>query len=274
VLYAEPNYTVRALAVPNDPMFPQLWGMPQIKATNAWDRATGSDDIVVCVIDTGVDYNHPDLAGNMWTNPGEVPGNGVDDDGNGYVDDVHGYDFVNNDGDPMDDHGHGTHCSGTIGGIGNNGVGVAGVNWKVRIMALKFLSASGGGSTADAIDAVNYSVQMGVRVSNNSWGGGGYSAALYDAINAGKTVGQLFCAAAGNDTNDNDANPSYPASYDRPGQHHRRGRDRPGRQPGRLQQLGRHQRRSRRAGHRYPQLPAGRRLPADVGRWCSPSTPA
>ena len=106
---------------------------------------------MVGVIDTGIDYNHPDLAANMWTNPGEIAGNGIDDDGNGYVDDIHGYDFVNNDGDPMDDHCHGTHCAGTIGGVGNNGVGVAGVNWTVKLVALKFLDSGGSGSTSGAI---------------------------------------------------------------------------------------------------------------------------
>ena len=126
--------------------FSELWGMhntgqtggtpgADIHAPEAWDITTGSRQIIVAVIDTGVDYTHPDLTNNIWTNPGEIPGNGIDDDGNGYVDDVHGYDFVNNDGDPMDDHDHGTHCSGTIGGEGNNGIGVAGVCWQVRIMA-------------------------------------------------------------------------------------------------------------------------------------------
>src|SRR4029077_14236275 len=112
-------------------------------------------------IDTGIDYNHPDLAANIWTNPGEVPGNRVDDDHNGFVDDVHGYDFANNDGDPKDDNGHGTHTAGTVGAGGNNGVGVVGVNWHVQLMAVKFLGAGGSGTTSDAVRAINYSVQMG-----------------------------------------------------------------------------------------------------------------
>ena len=134
--YIEPNYIVQANEIPNDPRFPELYGLnntcqtggtadADIDATEAWDVFTGSHNVLIGVIDTGVDYNHPDLAANIWTNPGEIPGNSVDDDNNGYVDDVHGYDFVNNDGDPMDDHGHGSHCSGTIGGVGNNAPGAA-----------------------------------------------------------------------------------------------------------------------------------------------------
>jgi hypothetical protein len=225
VLYAEPNYKVKALRQPNDSLFSELWAMQNsgqfggkpgadISAVKAWDKSIGSRDVIVAVIDSGVDYNHPDLAGNMWTNPREIPGNGIDDDNNGYIDDVHGYDFAYGDGDPMDGDGHGTHVSGTIGGLGNNIGGVAGVNWQVRIMALKFLSDEGWGYTADAIAAVEYAVRMGANLSNNSWGGGGYSQALYDAIRAAGSANQLFVAAAGNAANDNDASPSYPASYD------------------------------------------------------------
>lgn len=224
ILYAEPNYIVHATKTPNDPQFGQLWGLnntgqgggtadADVDAPEGWDRTTGSKSVVVAVIDTGVDYNHPDLAANMWTNPGEIPGNGIDDDNNGYVDDVHGYDFFNKDGDPMDDVDHGTHCSGTIGGVGDNGVGVAGVNWNVKIMALKFIGPAGG-TDAGAIEAIEYALKMGVRVSNNSWGGGGYSQALYDAIKKARDQGHLFIAAAGNDGTDNDTIPSYPATYD------------------------------------------------------------
>src|SRR5206468_3746935 len=141
----------------------------KIGAPAVWNVATGDPDFVVGVIDTGVDYTHPDLAANMWTNPGEVEGNGIDDDGNGYIDDIHGWDFINNDNDPMDDVDHGTHVSGTIGAVGNNGIGVTGVNWNVKIMALKFLGPNGG-STSGAIAAINYSINMGVKVTNNSWG--------------------------------------------------------------------------------------------------------
>ncbi len=227
VQYAEPDYIQKVQAVPNDPDFARLWGMhntgqtggtkdADIDAPEAWDLAKGSSSIVVAVIDSGVDYTHPDLADNMWINLAEQNGQvGVDDDNNGYIDDVYGYDFANMDGDPMDDHGHGTHCAGTIGARGNNNVGVAGVNWQVKIMALKFLTAGGGGSTADAISAVQYAVRMGAKLTNNSWGGYGFSQALYDAIEAAGKSGQLFVAAAGNESNNNDGDtPAYPGSYD------------------------------------------------------------
>lgn len=174
-------------AVPNDPSFGRLWGLDNtgqtggrsdadVDAPEAWNISTGSASVVVGVIDTGVDYSHPDLRANMWRNPGEVAGNGVDDDHNGFVDDVYGYDFANNDADPMDDNSHGTHVAGTIGAVGNDGVGVAGVNWTSSIMALKFLSGNGSGYTSDAVRAVNYATMMrtrygvNVRVTNNSWG--------------------------------------------------------------------------------------------------------
>lgn len=227
ILYAEPNYVLTATRTPNDADYDLLWGLnntgqsggiagADISAEEAWDRTTGSRNVVVAVIDTGVDYNHEDLAANMWVNSGEIPGNGIDDDGNGYIDDVHGYDFYNNDGDPMDGDSHGTHCSGTIGGIGNNSIGVAGVNWNVSIMALKFLSDSGFGFTSDAIDAVEYAILMGAHISNNSWGGGGYSQALYDMIELAGQSGHTFVASAGNSGADSDVNPSYPAAYDLP----------------------------------------------------------
>jgi subtilisin family serine protease len=154
------------------------------------------------------------LANNIWTNPGEIAGDGIDNDGNGYVDDIHGYDFVNNDADPMDDNSHGTHVAGTIAAEGNNGTGVAGVNWSAQIMPLKFLDAGGWGDTFGAIQAVEYATMMGAKLTSNSWGGGGYSQALYDAIAAAGDAGQLFVAAAGNSSSDNDTYPEYPASYD------------------------------------------------------------
>ncbi len=227
VEYAEPNYVWRTDVTPNDPRYPELYGMhntgqtggtpgADISAPNAWDVFTGDPNVMVGVIDTGIDYNHPDLAANVWTNPGEIPGNSVDDDGNGYVDDVHGYDFVNNDGDPMDDNGHGSHCSGTIMGVGNNGVGVAGVCWTGKLVGIKFLSAGGSGSTDGAIAGVQYAITVGVRLTSNSWGGGGFSQALLDAINAAGAANQLFVAAAGNSGTDNDVSPHYPSSYDSP----------------------------------------------------------
>jgi hypothetical protein len=227
VEYVEPNYELRADVVPNDPRFPDLYGMrntgqtggtagADIKAPLAWDQFVGDPNIKIGVIDTGVDYNHPDLAANVWTNPGEIPGNGIDDEGNGYVDDVHGYDFANNDGDPFDDNGHGSHVSGTIAGVGNNNVGVVGVNWQAKIVGIKFLSAGGSGSTAGAIQSVNYAIAVGVRLTSNSWGGGGFSQALLDAINAAGAAGQLFIAAAGNSSANTDVLPHYPSSYATP----------------------------------------------------------
>lgn len=221
-----PNWVVRAAEIPNDPRYSELWGMGEtrgIDAPGAWDLFTGSSSIVVAIIDTGVDYNHPDLSANIWHNPGEVAGNGVDDDGNGYVDDVHGINAragAANPGNPMDDHYHGTHVAGTIGAVGNNNIGVVGVNQRVKLMALKFLSASGSGSLSDAITAIDYMTMMraqygiNIRVSSNSWGGGGYSAALESAIGRAKAAGIIFVAAAGNSGEDTDANPSYPAGYE------------------------------------------------------------
>ena len=224
VEYAEPDYLLSIDAIPNDPDFSLLWGMyntgqsggtpgTDIDAPEAWDLATGSSSVVIAVIDTGVDYNHEDLASNMWVNTGEIPNNGIDDDGNGYIDDYLGWDFYNNDNDPMDDYSHGTHCSGTIAGVGNNEIGVTGVNWQAKIMPLKFLGAAGFGSISDAILAINYASQMGASVISNSWGGSGYSQALKDAIDASPAV--VVCSA-GNERNNNDLSPHYPSSYDSP----------------------------------------------------------
>ncbi len=230
VAFAEPNYIRYISAIPNDPRFPETYGLhntgqtggtadADIDAVEAWDNSVGSSDIVVGVVDTGVDYTHPDLAANMWVNPGEIPGNGIDDDANGVIDDVHGFNAITNGGDPMDDNDHGTHCSGTIGAVGGNGVGVAGVNWEVSIMAIKFLSGGGSGTTADAIEGINYAVGMknsgtNLRVLSNSWGGGGFSQALADAITAANDADIIFIAAAGNAGSNNDSTPSYPASYE------------------------------------------------------------
>ncbi len=230
VEYAEPNFIYHAIQTPNDEKFSELYGMlnnttagADISATKAWDLTTGSKNIKVAVIDTGIDYNHEDLKDNIWSNPGETgldaqgrdkATNGIDDDGNGYVDDVHGWNFVAKTNDPMDDHGHGTHCAGTIGGVGNNGKGVTGVNWQVSLVPVKFLSGSGSGTTEDAISSIDYATRVGVDVMSNSWGGGGFSQALFDAIANAEKKGILFVAAAGNDNSNNDEGGHYPSNYE------------------------------------------------------------
>ncbi|MEE4356943.1 MAG: S8 family serine peptidase [Desulfococcaceae bacterium] len=225
--YIEPNYKLNLVGtLPDDASFAQLWGLhntaqtggkedADIDAPEAWELLTGNQETVVAVIDTGVDYTHPDLAANMWVNPGEIPGNGVDDDGNGYIDDIHGYNFTNDSGNPFDDHGHGTHCAGTIAALVNNGTGIVGVNPTAKIMALKFINKNNVGTTTDAIKALEYAVKMGVKISNNSWGGGGYSDALHQAVLAASAAGHVIVAAAGNDYGqNNDAVPHYPSGYD------------------------------------------------------------
>ncbi|MBF0103525.1 MAG: S8 family serine peptidase [Desulfobacterales bacterium] len=232
VEFAEQDHVLYMDNIPNDSQFSSLWGLnntgqsggvtgTDIDMLSAWDAKTGDLNMVVAVIDTGVDYNHDDLKANMWRNPGEIPGNGIDDDRNGYVDDIYGIDAANNDSDPYDDQGHGTHCAGTIGAVGNNQIGVAGVNWNVKIMALKFLRSDGLGDTSNAIKCLEYVIKMkqnygiNIKVTNNSWGSGPpFSYALYDAIKKARDAGILFIAAAGNDAMDNDINPHYPSSYD------------------------------------------------------------
>jgi subtilisin family serine protease len=224
VEFIEPNYIYQASVVPDDPKFADQWGLENrgqpfgvpgadIRAPLAWDVTTGSRDVLVAITDTGIDYTHPDLAANVFVHPGEVAGNGVDDDGNGFVDDIRGWDFVNADNDPRDGDGHGTHVSGIVGAIGNNGIGIAGVSWQVRILPLKFLDDTGVGNTANAIRAIDYATDMGARVINASWGGRGVSEALALAIQAAGAAGVLFVAAAGNSGTNNDIIPTYPASY-------------------------------------------------------------
>ena len=236
VQYVEPNYIYRINKTPNDPMLGQLWGMANtgaadsagqvgtagidIGALQAWDIETGNENTLVAVIDTGISYNSPELKDNVWTNEAELNGQpGVDDDNNGVIDDIHGANFVEATaptGDPLDDHGHGTHCSSTIGARGDDGVGLAGVAWKTKIMGVKFLSAGGSGTLEGAVEAINYANKMGAKIFSNSWGGGGFSQALLEVIQKTNDSKGLFVAAAGNDSANNDASPTYPATYDVP----------------------------------------------------------
>jgi len=222
VLYAEPNYIITPKAiVPNDPEFSKQLALNNpdnidIDAPEAWEFTTGSKNIVIAVIDSGVDYTHPDLKNQMWKNTGEIPDNQIDDDNNGYVDDVMGWDFESNDNDPMDEHDHGTLVAGAIGAEGNNNLGISGINWQVQLMPVRFINAQGAGSTANAILAIKYAIQNGAKISNNGWGGASFSQSLFDAIQLANEQGHLFVAAAGNDALDNDKSPHYPSSYNLP----------------------------------------------------------
>ncbi|MBN2346440.1 MAG: S8 family serine peptidase, partial [Candidatus Aminicenantes bacterium] len=222
-----PNYRRRLQRLPNDPKFANLWGMKRIGAPEAWEHTVGSTGVVVAVLDTGVDYTHEDLAANMWRNPGETPGNGVDDDNNGFPDDVYGYDFAadrsgGNDSDPMDIDNHGTHVAGILAAVGNNGTGVCGVAWQARIMALKGFRPDMYIHDSDCIEAIEYAVMMkrdrGVNLVaiNASFGGGGENPLQEDAIAEAGDNGIAFVCAAGNDGSDNEATPFYPSSYDPP----------------------------------------------------------
>ena len=228
----EPDYRLSINLTPNDTYYDQQWGLhnigqdggtpdADIDAPEAWDITTGSSEIIVAVIDSGIDYNHPDLKANMWINPGENPNNNIDDDGNGYKDDIYGANFITlpplvNPGDPLDDNGHGTHVAGIIGAVSNNAEGVAGVNHKVSLMALKFLDSDGDGWISDAAKAIKYAVDKQADVINASWGDNSFSQCLQDAIALANGAGILFVAAAGNTLSDNDMIPVYPASYDVP----------------------------------------------------------
>ena len=222
----QPNFYYRLLTTPNDALWSDLYGMAKISAPAAWDLTTGSTDVVVADIDTGFDYTHEDLADNAWKNTGEIPNNGIDDDNNGFVDDYYGYDFRYNDPDPQDENGHGTHTAGTIGAVGNNSIGVAGVSWHVKIMGIKIYSATGEDSTsAMVINAYNYVRMMKIRgvnivATNNSYGGCpetcGTDIAVKQAIDAMGDAGILNVFAAGNSGTNNDQFPFFPASYDSP----------------------------------------------------------
>ncbi|MDI6697859.1 MAG: S8 family serine peptidase [Candidatus Saccharicenans sp.] len=224
VEYVEPNYIYCFYeTIPNDPYIYLQWGLnntgqsggtvdSDIDAPEAWDIFTGSQDVVVAVIDSGIDYSHVDLAQNIWINPGEIPNNGIDDDGNGYVDDCRGWNFYSNNNNPMDYLGHGTHVAGIIGAVGNNGTGVTGVCWNVKLMALRIVP-----DAASAIKAIDYAISMEAKIMNASWGSPSYSSSLLSAIGRAQAAGALFIAAAGNSPppgKNNDLTPYYPSSYD------------------------------------------------------------
>ncbi|MGV3774631.1 MAG: S8 family serine peptidase, partial [Verrucomicrobiales bacterium] len=228
LVYAEPNLAIRLFKsspnseiIPNDFDFRKLFALSNsgqnggkpgadISALEAWKISTGSSNIIVAVIDTGIDFHHPDLRPNLWVNRTEISGNGIDDDGNGWIDDIHGYDFDSDDSDPMDDHGHGTHVAGTIGAKGNNNIGIAGVNWDIQMMALKAFDETGNGDLFAAIQAIDYAVANGARIINASWGLDDKSRALEETVQSAIERGVVFVAASGNDKTET---PSYPAGY-------------------------------------------------------------
>lgn len=225
IVAVQPNFLYYLQLTPNDAQFANsgLYGLARIAAPTAWDLTTGSSAVVVANIDTGMRMTHEDLAANIWVNSGEIAANNVDDDGNGFIDDVNGWDFFFNDSNPADEHGHGTHTGGTIGAVGNNLVGVVGVNWNVKIMPIKIYNNTGNGSTsAMLINAYNYVRMMkergvNIRVTNNSYGGCdeacAYDQATKDALDALGDAGVLNVFAAGNNGTNNDVQPFYPASY-------------------------------------------------------------
>ena len=225
VEFVEPDYIIEAHDVfPNDPYFPQAWGVynnglgggkvdADIDATGAWSLPAGAP-VLIGVIDSGLDRDHEDLAGAIYTNPGEIPDNGVDDDQNGFIDDVHGWDFVFEDNNPNDVHGHGTHVAGIIAARGNNGVGVAGMAWTAQVIPIRILDEDALGRVSDAVEAIEYATRMGIRITNNSWGGFTQSFALRDAIRAAGEKGMLFVTSSGNNGGNIDIDPIYPAAYD------------------------------------------------------------
>jgi subtilisin family serine protease len=225
--YVEPDWIVSIKQTPIDSSYTDgsLWGLKNtgqssgeagvdINAEPAWAINFGSPDIVVGVVDTGIRYTHQDLVGNMWINPDEIPGNNIDDDNNGYIDDIHGINAINNDGDPMDDNDHGSHCAGTIAATANDSGRIVGVAYGVKLMALKFLSAAGSGATSDAVECIDYAISEGVDVLSNSWGGGGSSATMLNIISAANDAGILFIAAAGNESSNTDSSANFPSNYE------------------------------------------------------------
>jgi hypothetical protein len=231
--YVEANSIYHSAdTVPNDPKYPETYGLSNdgrnqgiagadIDMPRAWDIVRNSKNIMLGVIDSGVDYGHDDLKANIWRNPGESgtdsngqpkESNGIDDDMNGYIDDFHGWDFANNDNDPMDDFKHGTHVAGTIGAAGNDGIGLAGINWTASIIPIKFLNENGSGSLENAVKSIEYATAQGIRVVNASWGGSASAQTLEDAVKVAERAGMLFVAAAGNNGSNNDRRPFYPAS--------------------------------------------------------------
>ncbi len=224
--YLTPNHRLAYDLVPDDPYFDRLWGLENtgqtvgtpgadISAPEAWNLLTAAPDVIVAVLDSGVDLTHPDLAANLWVNAVEIPGNGIDDDGNGYVDDVRGWDFHDDDNDPGDAGFHGTQVAGVIGQVGDNGLGGVGVAWSVAMMPLKVGGAEGGNDAA-AIAAIEYAADMGARVINASWGSYYDSPGMREAIEYAGSRGALFVASAGNDGLDVDSHPHYPSGYDLP----------------------------------------------------------
>ncbi|MDP9067817.1 MAG: S8 family serine peptidase [Actinomycetota bacterium] len=215
VVYAEPNYLYRSTSViPNDPKYSSLWALPKIGMPDAWTVTSGAPQVTVAVVDSGIALSHPDLAPNIWTNgaeSGSKGSNGSDDDGNGYADDWRGWDWIDDDNKPADAHGHGTHVAGTIGSRGNDGYGIAGVNWSTSLVPLRALDSSGIGTAADVAAAFRYAGDMGIDVVNASFGGTGQSTAILEAINAAPQT--LFVVAAGNEGSNNDLTPQYPCSY-------------------------------------------------------------
>ena len=232
IKYAEPDYMVELQDTnPNDHYYTNgvMWSRSKIECAKAWDLCTGTGGVIVAIIDSGIEYTHPDLAANIWTNPGEtgidsngvgMATNGIDDDANGFIDDIHGWNFCNNgNNDPMDDFYHGTRCAGEVGAVGNNVIGIVGVGWNIRLMAMKFIDSAGHGTVSDAIECFDYVTMMrqkgiNVRITSNSWTDDNYSSALEDAVKDNRDLGILCIAAAGNKTENIDVNPVYPACFD------------------------------------------------------------